>query len=55
MEDGLQLGVAIPIFATSKIGREILLNRVRYMKKQILIKTADLPELEEEWQPRPLL
>lgn len=51
----LQLGVAVPIFATTEIGREILLNRIRYVKKQILIKTADLPELEEKWQPRPLL
>ena len=51
----LQTGVAVPIFATSEIGQEILLNRVKYIKKQILIKTADLPELVENRQPRPLL
>ncbi len=51
----LQLGVAVPIFATSVVGRDIMLNRVKYMKKQILIKTAELPELVEERQPRPLL
>ncbi|MDY6958392.1 MAG: methanogenesis marker 8 protein [Halobacteriota archaeon] len=51
----LQLGVAVPIFATSEIGRDIMLNRVKYMKKQVLIKTATLPELVEERQPRPLL
>ncbi|MDY6966459.1 MAG: methanogenesis marker 8 protein [Halobacteriota archaeon] len=51
----LQLGVAIPIFAISEVGREILLNRVKCMKKQVLIKTIDLPELPEDRQPRPLL
>jgi len=51
----LQLGVAVPIFATSEVGRDIMLNRVKYMKKQVLIKTAELPELVEERQPRPLL
>ena len=51
----LQLGVAVPIFATSEIGKEILLNRIRYIKKQVLVKTTDIPELLEDRQPRPLL
>ena len=51
----LQLGVAVPIFAISSIGRDILLNRIKYMEKQVLIKTTDLPELPKDRQPRPLL
>ena len=51
----LQLGVAVPIFATSPIGRDILLNRVNYLEKQVLVKTTNLPELPEDRQPRPLL
>jgi putative methanogenesis marker protein 8 len=50
----LQAGTGIPVFAFSEMGKEILLNRIRYMKTQVLIKTCKLPELPEERQPRPL-
>lgn len=51
----LQLGVAVPIFVLSEKGKEIALNRIKHIKRQVLIRTAELPELPEERQPRPLL
>ena len=50
-----QVGVAVPIFAMTETGKELLLNRIKYLKRQVLIKTAELPELPEDRQPRPLL
>ncbi|MDF2955062.1 MAG: DUF2099 domain protein [Candidatus Alkanophagales archaeon MCA70_species_2] len=51
----LQLGVAVPIFVLSEKGKEVALNRIKHIKRQILIKTGELPELPEGRQPRPLL
>ncbi len=50
----VQVGTKIPVFAFSETGKELLLNRIKYMKTQVLIKTCELPELLNESQPRPL-
>jgi putative methanogenesis marker protein 8 len=49
----IQAGTKIPVFAMTEIGKEILLNRIKYMRKKVLIKTCKLPELEDR-QPRPV-
>ncbi|MHC1584932.1 MAG: DUF2099 family protein, partial [Candidatus Syntropharchaeia archaeon] len=50
----LQLGTAIPVFAMTEIGKELLLNRIKFIKRQMLIKTSDLPNLEDKREPRPI-
>ncbi|MDY6930399.1 MAG: methanogenesis marker 8 protein [Halobacteriota archaeon] len=51
----VQVGNGIPVYAFSETGKDIVLNRISYMKSQVLIKTCELPELPEARQPRPLL
>lgn len=50
----MQVGTKVPVFAFSELGKEMLLNRIKYMNAKVLIKTCKLPELPEEKQPRPL-
>lgn len=49
----LQLGDKIPAFVMTEVGRDIALNRVRYMKKKMIIKSEKLPGLSGK-QPKPL-
>lgn len=50
----MQVGTKVPVFAFSETGKQLLLNRIKYMNTQVLIKTCSLPELAKESQPRPL-
>lgn len=50
-----QFGTAIPIFAITKRGRELLLERAKEVRDPVLVNTMVLPVLPEEKQPRPLV
>jgi putative methanogenesis marker protein 8 len=50
-----QFGTAIPIFAITQRGKELLLERAKEVTDPILINTAKLPFQPEEKQPRPLV
>ncbi len=50
-----QFGTAIPIFAITRRGKELLLERAKEVRDPILVNTTKLPVLPEERQPRPLV
>ena len=50
-----QFGTAIPIFAITQRGKEMLLERAKEVTDPILINTMKLPVLPEEKQPRLLI
>lgn len=50
-----QFGTAIPIFAVTQRGKELLLERAKEVTDPILINTQKLPVQPEEKQPRPLV
>ena len=50
-----QFRTAVPIFAMTKRGRELLLERAKEVRDPILVNTMRLPVLPEEKQPRPLM
>jgi hypothetical protein len=50
-----QFGTAIPIFAITIRGRELLLERAKEVKDPILVNTMKLPVLPDEKQPGPLV
>ncbi len=50
-----QFGTAIPIFAITQRGKEMLLERAKEVTDTILINTMKLPVLPEEKQPKPLI
>jgi putative methanogenesis marker protein 8 len=50
-----QFGTAIPIFAVTQCGKELLLERAKEVTDPILINTMKLPVQPEEKQPRPLV
>jgi putative methanogenesis marker protein 8 len=51
----LQIGTGIPVFALTKQGKEIVLNRALRMSSPLLIQRAKLPSLDAKRQPEPLL
>jgi putative methanogenesis marker protein 8 len=50
-----QFGTAIPIFATTQRGKEMLLERAKEVTDPILINTMKLPVQPDEKQPGPLI
>lgn len=50
-----QFGTAIPIFAITQCGKELLLERAKEVTDSILINTMKLPVQPEDKQPRPLV
>lgn len=50
----LQAGVAVPIFATTKKGKDLIIEKIRQSSEQVLFKTTRLPALSEQ-QPEPLV
>jgi len=50
-----QFGTAIPIFAITQRGKEMLLERAKEVTDPVLINTMKLPVLPEDKQPRPLI
>jgi putative methanogenesis marker protein 8 len=51
----LQAGTAIPIFALTPAGKELLLERAKEVEDTLLLNTMRLPMLPEEKQPEPLV
>ena len=51
----LQAGTAIPIFALTSIGKDLLLERAKEVDEALLLNTMKLPVLPEDRQPRPLV
>lgn len=50
----LQAGVSVPIFAITKRGKEIIIEKIRQTNEQVLIKPTRLPMLDAG-QPDPLV
>ena len=50
----LQAGVSVPIFALTKRGKEIIIEKIRQSDEQVLIKPTKLPNLDGP-QPDPLV
>jgi putative methanogenesis marker protein 8 len=50
----LQAGVAIPIFAMTKAGKELIMEKIRQGNEQVLVKPTKLPSLTGD-QPSPLV
>jgi putative methanogenesis marker protein 8 len=51
----LQAGTAIPIFALTPVGKELLLERAKEVENPLLLNTMRLPVLPEDRQPKPLV
>jgi putative methanogenesis marker protein 8 len=50
----LQAGTAVPMFALTQKGKELIIERAKEIDSSLLISTADLPVLPDHKQPRPL-
>lgn len=50
----LQAGISIPIFAITKKGKELIIEKIRQSSEQVLIKPTKLPSLGDQ-QPAPLV
>jgi len=48
----LQVGTAVPLIALTQEGRELLLERAKYISSSILVNTMPLPYLPAQKQPR---
>jgi putative methanogenesis marker protein 8 len=51
----MQIGTGIPVFALTRLGKLIVLNRALSMPDQFLVHRAKLPRLDDDRQPRPLI
>jgi putative methanogenesis marker protein 8 len=49
-----QVGTAVPLFALTQKGKELVIERAKEVKSPILINTMPLPTLPEDKQPREL-
>ena len=49
-----QVGTAIPLFAFTQSGKELLIERAKAVKSPVLVNTQKLPSLPPEKQPYPL-
>ncbi|OPX71148.1 MAG: hypothetical protein A4E36_00155 [Methanoregulaceae archaeon PtaB.Bin009] len=50
----LQAGIAIPVFAITARGKELVIEKIRQGREQVLVKTTRLPALGDQ-QPDPLV
>jgi hypothetical protein len=50
----VQVAAAIPLFALTQKGKELVIERAKDNKSPILINTMDLPVVPEHKQPRNL-
>ena len=48
----LQVGTAVPLVALTQAGRELLLERAKYVNSSLLVNTMPLPYLPEQKQPK---
>lgn len=51
----VQIGVAIPVFAVSDVGKKLVLNRAYHFEGSLIIHRASLPFNHENRRPEPLL
>ena len=51
----VQGGTAVPIYAFTQIGKELLIERAKDVEQPLLLNTQELPHLPEKKQPRPLV
>ncbi|NYT01738.1 MAG: DUF2099 family protein [Methanosarcinales archaeon] len=51
----VQVGTAVPLFALTQWGKELLVERAKEVSQPLLINTMPLPVLPEKKQPRPLV
>jgi putative methanogenesis marker protein 8 len=51
----VQVGTAVPLFALTKWGKELLIERAKEVDQPLLINTMPLPVLPPHKQPRPLV
>lgn len=51
----VQVGTAVPLFALTGWGKELLIERAKDVQQPLLINTMPLPVLPEKKQPRPLV
>ena len=51
----MQIGTGIPVFALTRLGKLLMLNRALSMPDQFLVQRARLPRLDDDRQPSPLL
>jgi putative methanogenesis marker protein 8 len=49
-----QVGTAVPLFALTQKGKELVIERAKEIKSPLLINTMPLPTLPEDKQPREL-
>jgi len=50
----VQAGVSVPVFAVTKKGKELIIEKIRRSEEQVLVKPTKLPALTGE-QPKPLV
>ena len=48
----LQVGTAVPLIALTQIGKELLLERAKYVNSTLLVNTMPLPYLPDKKQPK---
>ncbi|MCL2863115.1 MAG: DUF2099 family protein [Methanimicrococcus sp.] len=48
----LQVGTSVPLVALTRPGRELLLERAKYVNSSLLVNTMPLPYLPEQKQPK---
>jgi hypothetical protein len=51
----VQVGTAVPLFALTRWGKELLVESAKEVEQPLLINTMPLPMLPKEKQPRPLV
>jgi putative methanogenesis marker protein 8 len=51
----MQIGIAIPVFALTPMGKRLILNRAMHFSGQLVLHRADLPATPEGKQPEPLV
>jgi putative methanogenesis marker protein 8 len=51
----LQMGISIPVFALTQMGKRLLLNRALHFSEPLVMHKGGLPLVPVEKQPRPLI
>jgi putative methanogenesis marker protein 8 len=51
----LQIGISIPVFGLTQIGKRMILNRVLHFEDGLIIHRANLPYVPFKKQPEPLI
>ena len=51
----VQVGSAVPLFAITQRGKELLLERAKYVEAPLLVSSTSLPSLSEHRQPKELV